>query len=107
MRILQALLIIIILGLQIRLWVGPGSVAEIQRLEEAIVTQEEENEVLEKCNQELLVEVEELKNGTDAIEEMARHDLGLIGEGETFFMIVDDTDTNDHENGLHDKTRCE
>lgn len=107
MRILQALLIIIILGLQIRLWVGPGSVAEIQRLEEAIVSQEEENRVLEKCNQELLVEVEELKNGTDAIEEMARHDLGLIGEGETFFMIVDDTGNIDDENGLHDKTRCE
>lgn len=107
MRILQALLIIIILGLQIRLWVGPGSVAEIQRLEEAIVSQEEENMALEKCNQELLVEVEELKNGTDAIEEMARHDLGLIGEGETFFMIVDDNENNNIENGLHDNTRCE
>jgi len=107
MRILQALLVIIILGLQMRLWVGPGSVAEIQRLEEAIVSQEEENRILEECNQELLVEVEELKNGTDAIEEMARNDLGLIGEGETFFMIVDDSDNNDSENEIHDSTRCE
>jgi len=84
MRILQGLLIIIILGLQIRLWTGPGSLAEMSRLEESIAAQEEENAELE-----LLTEVEELKNGTDAIEEMARNDLGLIKEGETFYMIVD------------------
>ena len=90
MRILQALLILIILGLQIRLWVGPGSMAEINRLKNAITAQELENELLEECNRELIIEVQALKNGTDAVEEMARHDLGLIGENETFFMIVDD-----------------
>lgn len=89
MRILQGLLIIIILGLQIRLWTGPGSLAEMSRLEESIAAQEEENAELESRNLELLTEVEELKNGTDAIEEMARNDLGLIKEGETFYMIVD------------------
>jgi cell division protein FtsB len=89
MRILQALLILIILGLQIRLWVGRGSLAEIDQLDESIAIQAAENAQLENRNQALLTEVEELKNGTDAIEEMAREDLGLIKEGETFYMIVE------------------
>ncbi len=89
MRILQALLILIILGLQVRLWIGPGSLAEIDQIEVAISTQETENVSLEARNRSLLTEVEELKNGTDGIEEMAREDLGLIKEGETFYMIVE------------------
>ena len=89
MRILQGLLILIILGLQVRLWIGPGSLEEINQLNEAIDSQEAENAVLEARNSELLRDVEELKTGTDAIEEMARQDLGLIKEGETFYMIVE------------------
>ncbi len=89
MRILQVLLILIILGLQVRLWIGPGSLTEIDQIDAAISTQETENASLETRNQSLLTEVEELKNGTDGIEEMAREDLGLIKEGETFYMIVE------------------
>ncbi|MFT5320195.1 MAG: cell division protein FtsB [Pseudohongiellaceae bacterium] len=89
MRILQALLVMIILGLQIRLWSGPGSLAEISRLNESITVQESENAELQSRNRELLHEVDELKTGTDAIEEMARQELGLIKDGETFYMIVD------------------
>ncbi|MBT5483710.1 MAG: cell division protein FtsB [Gammaproteobacteria bacterium] len=86
---LQALLVMIILGLQIRLWTGPGSLAEISRLNESITLQENENSGLQSRNSELLHEVDELKTGTDAIEEMARQELGLIKDGETFYMIVD------------------
>ena len=89
MRILQALLVMIILGLQIRLWTGPGSLAEISRLNESITLQENENSGLQSRNSELLHEVDELKTGTDAIEEMARQELGLIKDGEIFYMIVD------------------
>jgi len=89
MRILQGLLVLIILGLQFRLWIGPGSLAEIDRLNQDLDEQATENAILEARNLELLQEVEELKNGTDAIEELARQDLGLIKEGETFYMIVE------------------
>lgn len=89
MRILQGLLLVIILGLQIRLWTGPGSLAEISRLDESISAQAAENATLQSRNQALLTEVEALKTGTDAIEEMAREDLGLIKAGETYYLIVE------------------
>jgi cell division protein FtsB len=89
MRILQGLLILIILGLQFRLWTGPGSLAEITRLDESISNQNTENTALEYRNEALLTEVEALKAGTEAVEEIAREELGLIKEGETFYMIVD------------------
>jgi cell division protein FtsB len=89
MRILQGLLVVIILGLQIRLWTGAGSLAEISRLNESIITQEVSNSELQSRNRDLLTEVDALKDGTDAVEEMAREDLGLIKEGEIFYMIVE------------------
>ena len=95
MRILQGLLVVIILGLQIRLWTGAGSFAEIDRLNDSIAIQETENAELDGSNQELRKEVEALKKGGDAIEEMARQDLGLIKEGETFYMIVETEENTD------------
>ncbi|MDC1527509.1 septum formation initiator family protein [Gammaproteobacteria bacterium] len=93
MRILQVLLVLIILGLQLRLWSGAGSLAEISRLNDSIAEQESENTGLQSRNDELLREVEELKTGTDVIEEMAREELGLIKDGETFYMILDSDDS--------------
>ena len=99
-RILQGLLVLIILGLQVRLWIGPGSYAEISRLEKSVDIQQTENAELGSRNHELLLEVQEMQLGTDAIEEMARHGLGLIKEGETFYMIVEE---KDHEENESDK----
>ena len=63
--------------------------AEISRLNESIITQEVSNSELQSRNRDLLTEVDALKDGTDAVEEMAREDLGLIKEGEIFYMIVE------------------
>jgi len=105
MRILQGLLVLIILGLQFRLWIGPGSLAEIDRLNQDLDEQAAENAILEARNLELLQEVEELKNGTDAIEELARQDLGLIKEGETFYMIVEPENEEPTRAGQQDSNR--
>lgn len=90
MKFLIAALLLILLGLQYRLWAGPGSFAHIDRLERAIAAQDEENEVLEERNRLLYGEVDELKTGLDAVEERARGELGLIREGETFYLIVEE-----------------
>jgi cell division protein FtsB len=36
----------------------------------------------------LQAEVEDLKSGLAAIEELARNELGMIKEGETFFQVI-------------------
>ncbi len=44
---------------------------------------------MEKENQELRAEIEDLKKGLEAIQERARSELGMIKEGETYFQIVE------------------
>ncbi len=90
MKILLAVLILIFIGLQYRLWVGDGSFADINRLDQEVSVQEMENTELEERNAALLTEVEELQTGMDAIEEHARNELGLIKEGETFFLLIEE-----------------
>lgn len=90
MKWLLGTLLIVFLVLQYRLWIGEGSLAEVARLEREIEQQQLDNEQARERNRTLAVEVEDLKTGLDAIEERARQDMGMVGEDETFFMIVED-----------------
>ncbi len=90
MKILLAVLILIFIGLQYRLWIGDGSFADINRLDQQVSVQEMENAELEERNAALVREVDELQTGMDAIEEHARNELGLIREGETFFLLIEE-----------------
>lgn len=89
MRWLIALLVIVLLGLQYRLWVGPGSFAEVARLEREIKQQSRENKRLSLRNERLAGEVDSLKQGMSAVEARARRELGMVRRGETFYLVVD------------------
>ena len=86
--ILAALLVLLVL-LQLRLWQGEGSLSDIQRLEGEIAAQTAINARLAERNEGLKQEVGDLKNGLDSIEERARSEMGLIKQGETYFLVVD------------------
>lgn len=88
MKILSILLLILLLGLQYSLWAGRGGLAEIWRLTQAGQAQQEENRALRERNLALDAEVRDLKQGTAAIEERARSELGMIGKDETFYQLV-------------------
>jgi cell division protein FtsB len=88
MKWMIATLIILLLGLQYRLWVGEGSLAQVARLERDVKQQQAENARLRERNNILAVEVDNLKNGLDSIEERARNDVGMIKKDETFFMVL-------------------
>jgi len=90
MRWVIAVLILIILGLQYRLWFGEGSVEQIVQLQREIDKQKLENTTLEERNRVLMAQIKELKEGTESIEAKARTDMGMIKEGETFYFITDD-----------------
>lgn len=97
MKWLIAVLIVLLIGLQYRLWIGEGSLAHNVALQKEINRQKEENARLIERNKLLEAEVAALKNGYDAIEEKARNDLGMIREDETLFMIVEDEKSKNDE----------
>lgn len=88
-RILFWILVGLFLILQWRLWIADG-IPEIWRLTNAVARQEQENYLAAERNKRLRAEVKNLKEGLDAIEERARTQLGMVKEGETFFLIIDD-----------------
>lgn len=89
MRWLVLVLVVVLLGLQYRLWFGEGSLAQKAGLEQQVAEQTARNERLAERNRVLAEEVTGLKSGLDAVEERARSDLGMIKEDETFFLVVD------------------
>ena len=88
MKYLAAILLILLVLLQYRLWFGDAGVREVNRLRAEIAQQQAENESLRERNRTLTAEVQDLKKGTVAIEERARTDLGMVGQGETFYQVV-------------------
>jgi cell division protein FtsB len=83
------ILLVLIGFLQFRLWKGEGSVQDIYRLTQIIHSQSKEIEQLTDRNQRLDAEVSALKSNPMAFEERARSELGMIKEGETFYVVVD------------------
>jgi cell division protein FtsB len=89
-RILIAVLLLLIVALQLKLW-GREGMAKVDDLERAIAAQRAENERLKARNAALEAEVVNLKESREAIEERARAELGLIAEDETFYHVIDDS----------------
>jgi cell division protein FtsB len=82
-------LIAVLAGLQYRLWVGDGSLAQVTQLQQQIADQQGENQQLQERNRTLEAEVLELKSGMETVEERARHELGMLKEGETLYQLAE------------------
>lgn len=89
MRTLVVLLVLLLAGLQYRLWFADGGLVEVQRLQRAIERQEARNDRLRERNRALAAEVRDLKQGLDAVESRARSELGMVREGERFYQVVE------------------
>ncbi|VAW85897.1 Cell division protein DivIC (FtsB), stabilizes FtsL against RasP cleavage [hydrothermal vent metagenome] len=90
MKIILAILFVLLVLLQVKLWRGDGGIVDTLQRQQAVDHQVQENNSLSERNQALEAEVNDLKQGVDAIEERARSELGLIKPGETFFQTVDE-----------------
>jgi len=88
MRTLLAILVVLLLALQVKLWFGEGGYSDVKRLEVRVEEQARENEVLAQRNRELEAEVEDLRQGLHAVEERARSELGMVKENEEFYQVV-------------------
>jgi len=89
-RIFVVVLVVVIAGLQARLWTGQGSFAHVNMLGEKVSLRYAENDSRRGRNAVLKAEILDLKQGLEAVEDLARSELGLIKKGEIFFLIVED-----------------
>ncbi len=88
MKFLVAILLLLLIGLQYRLWFGDGSLSEVVQLSRELEIQKQRLRELEARNRMLEAQVLDLQNGLDAFEEKARNDLGMIKQGETFIQLI-------------------
>lgn len=89
MKKLIIFLLVLVALLQWRLWFGDGGIYELHELQARIEQLKEEGDKLHERNAALEADVNDLKEGTDAIEERARQELGMVKEGETFVQVFE------------------
>ncbi len=89
LRWITLLLLLLLVGLQLKLWFGNGSMQEVDSLRISVKKQTDDNARLLKRNQALAADVHDLKHGDQAVEARARLELGLIKPGEVFYQVVE------------------
>ena len=89
MRPVFIILIIALVVLQHKLWLGDGNLIQWVGLKEKLAEHEQENNKLIARNKALEADIKELKSGEQALEEQARHELGMIKENEVYYQFVD------------------
>jgi cell division protein FtsB len=101
MRIVTIILAVLILLLQYPLWLGKGGWMKVWELNRQVDAQKHINQQAQARNTAMDAEVRDLKQGTGAIEERARSELGMVKRDEVFFQIVNEhvTSPTDHSSG--------
>ncbi|MGE5622150.1 MAG: cell division protein FtsB [Bacillota bacterium] len=89
MRLITLCLAALLLLIQFPLWLGKGGWLRVWDLEKQVALAQKKNEELKARNAKLNSEVRDLQEGTGAIEERARSELGMIKEGEIFVQILE------------------
>lgn len=84
-----AVMFLVLILLQYRLWLSPDGMQEVWRLRGELETEKQAVEQRVVRNKNLEAEVADLKEGVKAAEERARGELGMVGSDETFYRVVD------------------
>lgn len=86
-RVLFAVLLVIFIGLQYKLWFDRGSVPRARALEQDFTELNAKNEEAKRRNAVLEADVRDLERAGEAIEERARSELGMVRKGETLIQL--------------------
>ena len=87
MRILAYILIALIVALQYPMWLGKGGWLQVRETDRQLTLQREARAKLKVRNDALDADVRDLKTGSEAIEERARAELGMIRQDEVLFQV--------------------
>ena len=89
MKLIVAILFVLLMWLQYKLWLDDGGIPEVLELEAEIETVQSEVNTLKERNRALNAEVMDLKKGIEAIEERARSEMGMIKKDEIYYQVID------------------
>jgi cell division protein FtsB len=89
MKIIGIVLGALIVLIQYPLWIGKGGWLRAWDVDRQLSVQKDKNRELERRNATLAAEVKDLKTGTEAIEERARFELGMVRSDEVFYQYVE------------------
>jgi cell division protein FtsB len=89
MRLIALALLTLLILIQFPLWLGKGGWLRVWELDKQVNAAHAKNEELKARNAKLDSEVQDLKNGTAAVEERARFELGMIKKDEIFVQVLD------------------
>jgi cell division protein FtsB len=87
MRWLALVLLALIAALQYPMWLGKGGWLQVREYDRQLAEARAQNAKLKARNDALDADVRDLKTGSEAIEERARSDLGMIRQDEVFFQL--------------------
>ena len=87
MKLLGILLASLLALVQYPLWLGQGSWLRVWELDRQLSLQQEVNAGKRMRNEGLEAEVADLRDGTIAIEERARYELGMVKRDEIFVQF--------------------
>lgn len=85
MRFLSLGLLALLVLLQYKLWFGSSSVITAWHTMQNTAAVTAENTQMQQKNTALAANVQDLKQGSEAIEDLARTELGMIKTGEVFY----------------------
>ena len=88
MRVITLALVALLLLIQYPLWLGKGGWLTVADLENQLAASHAKTDQLKARNAKLESEVNDLKNGTEAVEERARYELGMIKHNEIFVQVL-------------------
>jgi cell division protein FtsB len=88
MRLVTGVLILLLVLIQYPLWWGHGGWLSVHQLQEQLAQQMQKNADEKLRNERIAGEVQDLQNGTSAVEERARYEMGMIKDGEVFVQFV-------------------
>ena len=89
MRLILIVLTALLVMIQYPLCLGKGGWLRVWDLSRQLDTALEKEQELRQRNEKLAGEVQDLKEGTGAVEERARYELGMVKEGEIFVQVLD------------------
>jgi cell division protein FtsB len=88
MRLITLCLAALLLLIQYPMWLGKGGWLRVWDLDQQVIAAHGRNDELKARNAKLDSEVGDLREGTGAVEERARYELGMIKDGEIFVQIL-------------------